>query len=217
MSNTQPVGTRETTVTGGVSPAGKGNGFGVAALILGIFSLVSAFVPFVSYVAIVSGAIAVILAIAGLLKKARARGTSIAGLITGVIGLILAIVMTTLYAAVFFGISKAVSDEHKAAAATHTVVYSVTGAAQDADVTYSTFTNGNAGSQQASNTPLPFTKTITVKGSADSLSFNSFQLTAMNGMNDAGAISCELTVDGKTISSQKSAGSLASVTCSGSN
>jgi hypothetical protein len=217
MSNTQPAAADTGVNSGGGSPAARGNGFGVAALILGIFSLVFAFVPFVSYAAVGAGAIAVILAVVGLTRKFRARGTSVAGLITGVIGLILAIVMTTMYAAVFFGISKVVNDTNKAASASHTVVYSVTGAAQDADVTYSTFTNGTAGTEQSSSTPLPFTKTITVKGSKDSLAFNSFDLTATNGMNDTGTISCQLTVDGKTISSQTSSGSLASVNCSGTN
>lgn len=218
MSNTQPTATSESSLRAddGLSTR-RGNGFGIAALIFGIFSLVFAFVPFISYAAIVAGAIAVILAVVGLTRKFRGRGTSVAGLITGVIGLVLAIVMTTMYAAVFFGISKAVDDTNKAAAASHTVVYSVTGAAQDADVTYSTFTNGTAGSEQSSSTVLPFTKTITVKGSKDSLSFNSFDLTAMNGMSDTGTISCQVTVDGKTISSQTSSGSLASVNCSGTN
>lgn len=217
MSNTQPVAASEGVHPDGGASGRRGNGLGVAALILGIFSLVFAFVPFLSYAAIGAGAIAVILAVIGLTRKFRARGTSVAGLITGVIGLVLAIVMTTLYAAVFFGISQAVDDTKKAAGTSHTVVYSVTGAAQDADVTYSTFTNGTSGTEQSSSTPLPFTKTITVKGSSTSFSFNLFDLTAMNGINDTGAISCTLTVDGKTIASQTSTGSLASVNCSGTN
>lgn len=217
MSNTQPVAASEGLHPDGGPSARRGNGFGVAALILGIFSLVFAFVPFMSYAAIFAGAIAVVLAVIGLTRKFRARGTSVAGLVTGVTGLVLAIVMTTLYAAVFFGISKAVDDTNKAAATTHTVVYSVSGAAQDADVTYSTFTNGTSGTEQSSSTPLPFTKTITVNGSKDSLSFNSFDLSAMNGAVDTGTISCTVTVDGKTIASQTSSGSFASVNCSGTN
>ncbi len=219
MSNSQPpIGAPETpTGTETVAPTRKGNGLGTAALIVGIFAFVFAFVPFVSYVAILAGTVAVILGIAGLLKKLRRHGTSIAGLIIGTVGLILAIMMTVFYAAVFFGISKAVSDQNKAASTTHTVVYSVTGAAHDANITYSTFTDGTAGTQQSSSTPLPFTKTITFKGSKASFSFNSFLLTAINGINDSGTISCTLTIDGKTIANQTSTGSLATVTCSGSN
>jgi Mycobacterium membrane protein len=204
--------------TGDVAPqTRKGNGFGVAALVLSIFAIVFAFVPFVSYAAIVAGVAAVVLGIFGLLKKYRPHGTSIAGVAIGAIALILAIVMTILYAAVFFGVSKAVHDEQKAASATHTVVYTVTGPAQDADITYSTYTGGSFGSQQSTSTPLPFTKSITVKGSTAGLSFNSFTLTAINGINDTGAISCSITVDGKTVANQTSTGSLADVTCSGSN
>ncbi|WP_308465804.1 DUF308 domain-containing protein [Rathayibacter soli] len=198
-------------------PPRSGNGFGVAALIVGIFALVFAFVPFVSYLAIGAGVIAVILGIVGLIAKHRPRGTAIAGLTIGTIGLILAIMMTILYAAIFFGISKAVSDQHTAAATTHTVVYSITGAAQDADVTYSTYSGGNFGSEQSSSTPLPFSKTLTVKGSSGSFSFHSFTLSAINGIDDTGSIACSITVDGKTVASQTSTGSLAAVTCSGTN
>jgi hypothetical protein len=198
-------------------PGRPSNGFGIASLIVGIFAAVFAFVPFVSYVAIGAGAIAVALGIVGLIAKHRPRGTSIAGLTVGAIGLILAIVMTVLYAAIFFGVSKAVDEEHKAAAATHTVVYSVTGAAQDADVTYTTYSGGSFGTEQASSTPLPFTKTLTVRGSSDSFSFHAFTLSAINGIDDTGSISCSITVDGKTIASQTSSGSLADVTCSGTN
>jgi hypothetical protein len=56
-----------------------------------------------------------------------------------------------------------------------------------------------------------------VKGDSDSFSFNSFTLTAINGINDTGSISCSITVDGKTVADQTSSGSLADVTCSGSN
>jgi hypothetical protein len=219
MSESQsPVGSPEApSVAAPSQPRRSGNGFGVAALLAGIFSAIFAFVPFVSYVAIGAGAIAVVLAVIGLLKKNRRHGTSIAGLIIGAIGLILAIMMTVLYAAIFFGVSKAVNDEHKSAAATHTVVYSVTGAAQDADITYSTYSNGNIGSEQSSSTPLPFTKTLTVKGSSDSFSFHDFTLTGMNGYTDTGSITCTITVDGKTVATQTSTGSLADVTCSGTN
>jgi hypothetical protein len=219
MSNSKPIisASENPIESETIPPTRKGNGFGTAALTIGIVAFAFAFVPFVSYAAILAGAVAVILGIAGSLKKSRAHGKSIAGLIIGAIALILAIVMTVLYAAIFFGISKAVSDEHKAASATHTVTYTVTGAAQDANITYSTFTGSNVGTQQSSSTPLPFTKTVTVKGSANSLSFNSFLLTAMNGINDTGSISCTVTVDGKTVSNQTSTGGLASVTCSGSN
>ncbi len=95
--------------------------------------------------------------------------------------------------------------------------YSITGASQDANVTYTTYSGGNFGTEQSSSTPLPFTKALTIKGSSDSFSFHSFTLTAINGINDTGSIACSITVDGKTIASQTSSGSLADVTCSGTN
>lgn len=217
MSTPQPPAGAPEAPAAEATPPVKGNGFGVAALVLGILAIAFAFVPFASYGAVVAGVAAAVLGILGLLKKNRPHGTSIAGLIIGVIGFILALVMTLLYAAIFFGVSNTIHEEQKAAATSHTVVYTVTGAAQDADITYTTFTNDNFGTQESSSTPLPFTKSITVKGSTDSFSFNSFTLTAINGVNDTGAISCSITVDGKAIASQTSTGSLADVTCSGSN
>jgi hypothetical protein len=196
--------------------APKGNGFGVASLILGIVALVGAFIPFLNYGSIVLAIIGLTLGVVGLVVKFRKRGTAVAGLILSALGLILSIVMVVVYTAVFFGISKTVEDTNKAANATHSVVYSITGDSTDATVTYSTFTDGKSGTEQATGQTLPFSKTLTAKGDKSSFSFNSFSLTGTNGTSGT-TITCEITVDGKSIAKQTSTGQYATVSCSGTN
>jgi hypothetical protein len=199
-----------------VTPVKNGNGFGVASLILGILALVGAFVPFLNYGSIFVAGIGVVLGVVGLVVKFRPRGTAIAGLILSALGLILAIVMVVIYTAVFFGVSAVVAETKKAANVTHTVVYTLTGDSTDATATYSTFTDGKSAQEQATGQKLPFSKTITAKGGSDSLSFNSFTLSGTNGA-DGTDITCDISVDGKSIATQTSSGAYASVTCSGSN
>ncbi len=194
----------------------RGNGFGVTALVLGIVTVVAFAIPFVNYVAIATGVAGVVFAIIGLVVKGRTRGTSIAGLILSGLGLVLSIVMVIVYSAIFFAASKAVDDTNKAAAAEHTVVYTVTGDSTDSSITWSTYTDGESGTEQASDATLPWTKEVTVTGSSEGLSFNSFSLSAMNG-ETGGDITCEIAVDGKVVSTKTASGQYASATCSGSN
>lgn len=194
----------------------RGNGFGIAALVLGIVTVVGFAIPFVNYAAIATGAIGIVFAILGLVAKGRSRGTSIAGLVLSGIGLVLSIVMVVVYSAIFFGVSKAVDDSNKAAAAEHTVTYTVTGDSTDSDITWSTYTDGASGTEQASDAALPWTKEVTVKGSTEGFSFNSFTLSAMNG-ETGGDITCEIKVDGEVVSTKTASGQYASATCTGSN
>jgi hypothetical protein len=194
----------------------RGNGFGIAALILGIITVVAFAIPFVNYVAIGTGVIGIVLAIVGLTRKGRPHGTSIAGLILSAIGMILAIIMVVVYAAIFFAASDAVDKSNKAAAAEHTVTYTVTGDSTDSTIDYSTYTDGASGSEEAKSAKLPWTKEEKITGSAEGLKFNSFTLSAMNG-ETGNEITCEIKVDGKVVSTQKSSGQYASATCTGSN
>jgi hypothetical protein len=199
-----------------VVPAKSGNGFGVASLILGILALVGAFIPFLNYGSIFLAGIGIILGVVGVVIKLRPRGTAIAGLILSGLGLILSIMMVVIYTAVFFGVSKAVEDTNKAANTTHTVIYTLTGDSTDATATYSTFTDGKSAQEQATGQTLPFSKTVTAKGGVDSFTFNSFTLTGTNGATGS-EITCEITVDGKSIATNTSSGPNAIVTCTGSN
>lgn len=85
-------------------PPPRGNGMATAALVLGILTIVFAFIPVAGiFVAIPLGVIALGLGIPGLIvsgKRRSGRGTSIAGMVLAVLAFILAGVMT---AAVFGG------------------------------------------------------------------------------------------------------------------
>jgi hypothetical protein len=77
-------------------PPKTGNGFGVAALVLGIIAVVIAFIPLLGVGSFILGALAVVLGIVGLRKKGQPRGTSIAGLILGGLSLVIAGIVTAM-------------------------------------------------------------------------------------------------------------------------
>lgn len=99
----------------------------------------------------------------------------------------------------------------------HTVVYTVnsTGKVSKADISYYTSDGSNHSSNvSADGQPLPWTKTVTVKGD-----LSGFILTAntpITGNAAKGTLACSLSVDGKVVSTDKSSGSVSLVTCSGS-
>ena len=79
-----------------------GQGFGVAALILGILALLIAFIPCVGLFALIPGIIAIILAIVGLSQASSANGSKgviIAGLVISVIGTIIAALWLIIFSA----------------------------------------------------------------------------------------------------------------------
>ncbi len=79
------------------APVGKRNGFGTAALVLGILSLVLCWVPVVG---LVIGVLAIVFAVLGRKRAGRREadngGMAIAGLVTGIIGLILSVIFTSI-------------------------------------------------------------------------------------------------------------------------
>ncbi|NDK30631.1 DUF4190 domain-containing protein [Nesterenkonia haasae] len=79
-------------------PARKG--LGISAMVLGIVSIVLAFIPFIGLVSFLLGPLAVILGIVAIVKH-RGEGQGIAGVITGAIGTIIAIVGILLTSMVF--------------------------------------------------------------------------------------------------------------------
>ncbi|QPZ38305.1 MmpS family transport accessory protein [Paramicrobacterium chengjingii] len=198
-----------------------GNGLGVAALVVGIVAIVGAFIPFVNYASGFIAFVGLVLGIIALCLKGKRKGSAIAGTIISAVALILSIVMAMVYTAVFAtavseSIDKTIAEDEAKASQEIVVVYEVTGDAKDASVTYSTYNDGSAGTEQATGTTLPFTKEITVKAGGD-FDWSSYSLIAMNGLGDTGEISCSITVDGEVVSEQTSSGELASATCSTSS
>lgn len=204
----------------------RGNGVGVAALIVGGFALIGSFIPIINYGAGFVGLVGLILGIVALVLKNRKKGFAIAGTIVSGVAIILSIILAIVYTAGFAG---AVSDAIKTAETNSSaspsatapatrdisVVYEVNGTSTDASIVYSTYANGTSGTEQATGQALPFIKELTVQ-SGDDLQFTSFTLVATNGAEDTGAVSCKITVDGEVVAEQSSTGEFATVSCSAS-
>ena len=94
---------------------------------------------------------------------------------------------------------------NKANSTQHTVVYTVTGPGT-ADITYSSFSNGNVGSAQATGVKLPWTKTVVGSGL-----FSSYDVTAT--VDSGSSVTCSITVDGKRATTNTGSGQFASADC----
>jgi Na+-transporting methylmalonyl-CoA/oxaloacetate decarboxylase gamma subunit len=86
------------------APAARGkNGFGLAALIIGIVALIGAFIPVVNYVSGFIAFVGLALGIVGLVLKNRVKGMAIAGTVTSGVALVLSIVLAIAYSVWFLG------------------------------------------------------------------------------------------------------------------
>jgi predicted membrane protein len=195
------------------APAKSGNGLGIAALIIGIIALIGALIPFLNYGAWFLGLVGLVLGIIGLVQKNRKKGVATAGTIISGVAIILSIVLAIAYTAAFANaVHEEIKKQDTEASQPVEVVYDVTGTSTDTTITYSTYSDGGSGSEQASNQALPWTKSITVK-KGGTFDFSSFTLSAMAGQ-DGGDVSCKITVGGKVVSEQKASGQFANVLCS---
>lgn len=88
--------------------------------------------------------------------------------------------------------------------AEHTVTYAVEGDAQDALVTYST---GEGDTSQDNGVAAGWTKDVTVKGLFGAT------LSATNGMNDEGSITCKIIANGETVVENTATGVGATASC----
>jgi hypothetical protein len=174
------------------------NGLGVAALVVGIVAAAFSIIPVVGMVAFFLGPVAIILGLIAVFLKNRKKGTAIAGLILGVVSLVVAGMMT---AAVSAGV-KAVDDSVNAE---HTVEYIVT-TSGPASVSYWT-----AGGTSTEDITAEWKKSITSKD------FNFTSLSVSGPYSDkAGAVTCEILIDGKSAGKNTGNGAGAHASCSGS-
>jgi hypothetical protein len=92
----------------------------------------------------------------------------------------------------------------------HLVVYSVTGTGQATDITYATIQQGNGqnGSSQVTDVPLPWMKAIIVSGL-----ITSFTLSGTVG-STGGTVTCTITEDGRVLSTNTATGAFAAANCS---
>ncbi|WP_078714523.1 MmpS family transport accessory protein [Agreia bicolorata] len=202
------------------SPAPKqGNGLGLAALIIGILAFIGAFIPIVNYVSGVLALVGLVLGVIGLFRKGRPKGLAITGTIISLIALILSIILAITYTVGFAtaidqGIKDVQATQSAEANVDVAVTYEIVGDSTDATVTYSTYNDGNFGTEQATGQTLPFAKDFTVKAGGQ-FDYQSFTLTGSNGQT-GGDITCRITIDGVVAAEQTATGQYASATCSSS-
>lgn len=80
-----------------------GNGFGIAALVLGIVTMAGFAIPFLNFATIATGIAGIVLGIIGLVVKFKPRKAAVAGVVLSGLGLILSIILVAVYAAAFNG------------------------------------------------------------------------------------------------------------------
>lgn len=196
-------------------PAKQGNPVGLAALIVGIIAFIFAVLPFLSFIAWLPAVAAIILGIIGLVQKGRKKATSAVGLALGVLAIIVGIIVTLAsIAGVASSVQQTIDEDEADASEIVTLTYEVTSDAPTAtNITYSTFTDGNDGTQQATDAALPWSQSIEVERGGD-FDFNFYSLLAQASQG-ATTISCKITFDGQVLSEQTSTGEFAVVTCNG--
>lgn len=174
----------------------KGNGFGTTALVLGIVAIVFSIIPILGFVAFILGPLALIFGGIGLTRKFTKKGTSITGLVLGAISIIVAIIVTAMVAAAANGVNEALNKEHK-------IEYVVT-TSGPAKVSY---WNGDGSSNE--DIAADWKKEITATG----LSFSTLSVTG--DFSAATSVTCEILVDGASVSKNSGSGTAAMASCSG--
>ncbi|TCL80071.1 MULTISPECIES: MmpS family transport accessory protein [unclassified Rathayibacter] len=212
MTAYNPAVYPEPTPGTGPQPPKTGNGLGLASLIIGIVALVGAVIPIVNYVSGFVAFVGLVLGVIALFLKGRKKGTAIAGVILNALAIVLAIILAIVYTAGFAsGISNAIATAQASATSgtPQTLVYEVTGAGTSTSIVYSTLDGANSGVEQAAAQPLPFTKELQV----DSTAFQAFSVTATNGADDEGDITCRITLDGEVLAEETGTGAFGSAVC----
>jgi len=212
----------------------KVNGFGIAALIIGIVAIVVAFIPIIGLGAIFLGLIAIGLGIAGIAVKSvrHKKGAAITGMILGVLAGILSVVMSFVYAAALVGWaqtqattipdftsdpfpvetnggtmpSESASTGGPAASGTYEIVITATSTAKYTILTSVTDDKGNAvGVDAQSDFSGDYRFTSTVTMTGSS-DDRSMAGVVLTSSDSNATISCEVTVNGVSKDKQSSTG-----------
>ncbi|MHA7222836.1 TrbL/VirB6 family protein [Arthrobacter sp. RHLT1-20] len=180
------------------APAPRGNGWGVAALVLGIVAVVFSFIPVMGAVAFVLGPLAVLFGIIGATRKFAKKGTAVAGLVLGILSIVIAAIWMAVLSAAVSSADQALNSEHR-------VEFVVTTNGK-ASVRY--WTSGGTSTEDIA---AEWKKDQTVKNS----DFLSLVVTG-DYANAAATVGCEIIFDGVSISKNSGAGQGAMASCSGS-
>lgn len=113
-------------------PFPRGNGLGVAALVVGIVAIVMALIPLLGMVAFILGPVAVILGAIGLFLKNRKKGMAITGIILGVLSIVIAAIWTAALGAGVEAMDKSLNTGQTVEAPANEEVSADDGAADEA-------------------------------------------------------------------------------------
>ena len=193
----------------------RGNGLGLAALILGIAAFVGAFIPFVNYISGVIAFVGLVLGIIAVVLKARRRAAAIAGIILSAVALVLSIILAVFYTAWLFGsIAEGIRQGQDGATGQTSLIYQVDGTGSDVDISYSAYTDGISTTQQSTGQALPFEQEYVVS-TGGAATYNSYTITATNGAAE-GDVTCRIILDGKVLTEQTSTGPYSTASCTAS-
>ncbi len=200
------------------------NGVGLAALIVGVLSLIGSVIPILNYGSGFLAAVGIVLGIIGLILKDRPKGIALGGLIASVVALILSIVLAIVYTAgIVTAITGAVRESEARSSAEASdeprVTYQVegSGGTVTAGVLWTTSVGGTAGSEQASDQPLPFSREVVIP---DTTNFDmaAFSVSAVASVDPTvsadGDITCRILVGDHIVTERRAEGDGATVTCS---
>lgn len=174
-----------------------GRGMAITSLVFGIIAVVLCLIPFIGFISIVGGLVAVAVGIIALAKKKPGRGMSIAGVIMGGLGLIVAVIVTIVTLVL---INAGVESMSEPRSVTYTVTTNV-----PAEVEY--FDGEATTTEQISG---DWTEEINFTG----LPMSTLAVTPTDPGGGA-EISCQIEVNGETVAEQQGSGSDAAVICAG--
>lgn len=192
----------------------QSNPVALVGFIIAIVAFLFAVIPVLSFIAWLPAIAAIVLTIVGLALKGRKKLFAAIGLPIAVVAIIVGIIVSVVtgLAAVSAGINEVQKTASAKAAEPLTVVYSARSTTGTiGNVTYSTYTGNNSGTEQAANQPSPWSKQLDLKRGGD-FDYKSFLVIASAGA-DGGDVTCSITVNGKEVSTQTSSGAFASATC----
>jgi hypothetical protein len=178
-----------------------GNGWGLAATIVGAVSLTGSIVPHVNYAIVLLAVVGLVLGVVAWRRTGRRKILAIIGTTLSLVSLVLSVTLAVFFTDEFGPEPGRPFGDGDDAAREVALVYDVTGDSESASVTYATFTNGNPSEEQVPDAPLPFSIELPVTIGGD----DEFNIFTVRGRADPGtSVTCTITLDGRVIEEQTS-------------
>ncbi|WP_043667945.1 hypothetical protein [Clavibacter michiganensis] len=207
------------------------NGVGVAALIVGVVSLIGALIPLLNYGSGFLAFAGVVLGIIGLLLRDRPKGTAVVGLIVSVVAVILSVVLAIVYTVgIATVIGDAVEDARSSASPVPlpepqgagpqdgptaaddvTVAYELSGTVPSVSAAWTSRVGEALSTEEAEAQTLPFTREVVLPGGGES--DDERLILVGTGGPEAGDVTCRILVDGVVLTEQTASGPAARAAC----